>query len=62
MLFIAAAGIAGWLNGLMLRQAQPTITRRQVALIALGWLLGSGLGGILFVIGTQFPRRHSWVC
>jgi hypothetical protein len=46
------AGLAGWLTGLVLRQVQITLSRKQIAFIALGWSLSWLLGSILFVIAT----------
>jgi hypothetical protein len=51
-LFFLMGGPGGWLSGLLLRQARPALTRKQVAIIALGWLLSWLVGGLLFVLAT----------
>ncbi len=51
-LFFAIGGLAGWLTGLVLRQAQPALNRRRRAFIALGWSAGWLVGGLLFIIAT----------
>lgn len=54
---ILGAGMAGWLTGLRLRQAQPTLTQKQVVFIALGWMLAWLAGGLMFAIATQVPIK-----
>jgi hypothetical protein len=51
-LFFLMGGLGGWLTGSVLRQIQPGLTRRQIAFIALGWLLSWLVGGLLFVLAT----------
>ena len=51
-LFFLMGGLGGWLSGLLLRQVRPALTRRQLAIIALGWLGSWLFGGLLFVLAT----------
>jgi hypothetical protein len=51
-LFFLMGGLGGWLSGLLLQQVRPALSRRQVAIIALGWLLSWLVGGLLFVLTT----------
>jgi hypothetical protein len=56
-LFFAVGGLAGWLTGLVMRQIQPKLTGKQVAIIALGWGLSWLLGGVLFIVATSAFAR-----
>ena len=51
-LFFVGGGFGGWLTGLVMRQTQPNLNRKHIAIIALGWGLSWLLGGILFLIAT----------
>jgi len=55
-LFFVVGGVAGWLSGLVLRQEQPGLKRKQLAFIALGWGVSWLLGGLLFIIATTAFR------
>ncbi|MBI5567765.1 MAG: serine/threonine protein kinase [Chloroflexi bacterium] len=56
LLFIPMTGLAGCLTGLVLRRAQPLLTRRHVVVITTGWVLGWLLGGAIFLAITRLPE------
>jgi len=55
--FFVVLALAGWLTGMVLQQAEPALTRKHIAMIALGWGLGWLVGGIAFAIATQVPLK-----
>jgi hypothetical protein len=55
--FFVLLAIAGWLSGLVMRRAQPALTRRDAVVVGLGWGLSWLLSGVMFAVGTQVEPR-----